>query len=344
MITELETLFSPPLQTNEHYPGLAGLSYARRWLDGFLSIVEGYLMTFSTVLITVGISFSMFDFLTGGTALDNPTVYGWWAAIQTIAIDAQFINMWYRAKCAIRDRRYWQASGYIALGVTLAFVAFGASVIPAIQKGLGMSFTAAIAQTGISPLSLIMARSMVAIMLGVIGAFQRSVVSVDHIDTRPATRVNWLQNLREKWAKKQVVALPSIAELTPAPEAKSNELYAQHAEEIATDIEENTLELAANIEAFFAEPSPEPPAIIAAKITRKLAEEPQEKAQFRAPSGQTRYTPQEAVKLAICQQYGVKVSHIKTAINRGELRANLNGKISKSAVEKWVKSRRADAA
>jgi len=151
----------------------------RRYLDGLVSILEGYLMTFSTILITIGISFSMYDFLSGGTALNDPNVFKVWAIVQTVAIDAQFVNMWYRLKVSLREEKRWQAGGYLVLGVTLAFVTFGASVIPALQKSLGLNFDAAILQAGLNPTAMIWARSFVAILLAIIGAFQRTVIVFD---------------------------------------------------------------------------------------------------------------------------------------------------------------------
>lgn len=167
------------VQQQETYPWLATMDYYRRWLDGFVSILESYLVSLSSPLLTIGIGFSMMDFLTQGQLLQNATIGVIWAFIQTAAVDCQFISMWYKSKIAFQNKHYWQLTGYVILGLVLAFVAFGANAIPSLQHATGVNFSTALQSLGFDTNSLVYARSGVSIVLAIIAAWTRTVVLFD---------------------------------------------------------------------------------------------------------------------------------------------------------------------
>jgi len=345
--------------SEEKYPGLAALDYCRRYLDGLISILEGYLLTFSTILITVGISFSMFDFLSGGAALANPLVFNIWALIQTIAIDAQFINMWYRLKLAWKTGKKIQAFFYLLLGVILAFVTFGAAVIPALQKSLNLSFDGAIYAAGLSPVILIWARSFVAILLAIIGAFSRTVIVFDKsgMIKNPGAKV--AQKLEEKapisqpenekteqkaprFSIKKVINFfwkrdKKAANSQPENEQKTEQKPAVKTDDLAPAFQNKNTQVLHET--------------LTIKAAEKLAKNQPENEQNTEPLPATKQpkierkkpliglSVEEVLDLDIVKKNHVKKSEIVNAIRTQKLETKSDQSVTKSALKKWLKTR-----
>jgi len=183
-------------QEDEKYPYLHGFDYGRRWLDGLISIIEAYLLSMSSILLTVAGGMSMFAFLTGGLSFQpGSQALNLWALIQTIAVDMQFSIMWYKAAQAWRSKRLFTAIGYALLGTILSIVLFEAYAVPSMESTMQKDFQSTMGSLGFDPKMMVFIRSGVAIMLMVVGATNRTffIFSSDgkaqHIGNNSSTQV-----------------------------------------------------------------------------------------------------------------------------------------------------------
>lgn len=159
------------VEPQETYRGLPEFDYGRRWFEVAISIVESWIIAMSGPLLTVGIGFSMMDFLLNGSLLTNPHVAFAWAFIQVAVVDTQLVSLWHKAKVEYRDRGLWTVAfwGYVVLGLVLASVAFGANVMPSLAKALHVTLGDGVG------IAILVMRSGVAIILACIAGWQRVV-------------------------------------------------------------------------------------------------------------------------------------------------------------------------
>lgn len=345
----------------EQYPGLAGLDFARRWMDGFTAVFENLLVSLSSILLTIGIGVSMYDFFTGGQALNNSYLMNGWATIQTLAVDTQFIVMWYRCKLAIKNRNYIAAFGYALLGSALGFVVFTTNAIPSLQLATHQDFNSSIAALGFDAASIVWIRSAVLVVLAIIAAFNRTVITFSQDgtktvgselvklkikepkktpETKPVTNDERLSWLKKKWLKVQENRRVKKSKKDEAKQAQkqphSPVLSEQNSEQ---KIEKNTEELLPvsrnNRNTKPLEELPE----IEIKTDPEFEAIPQEKpVKNRSEKSRIGLTFSEAARLKICRENEVKSSDIRAAVLSGKIIKKSDGTVAKSAVESWART------
>jgi MFS family permease len=140
-------------------PMLAGISAFLHWLEEFLVIVSG-------PLLTAGLLIGLVDLLTDGALfLSEPWLLYVWAFAQGVGVDGQLVGAWFRVARSAR-RQDWKAMlGFIVLGCILGYVAFVAGWVFNFQQTFHVTTSQALGKLGFDQTSWLWQRTAVAVGL-----------------------------------------------------------------------------------------------------------------------------------------------------------------------------------
>lgn len=138
---------------------LGGIAGIIRWFESLIQLLSG-------PLLTVGLAIALIDLLTDGGLLAR---YEWllyvWASTQAVGVDVQLVMSWDRVAQAWRAHRWWAVAGYIILGLALAYIAWIAAQVFALQESEGITTAAALARLGMDSASWLVQRTALSVIL-----------------------------------------------------------------------------------------------------------------------------------------------------------------------------------
>ena len=123
--------------------GLGAIALVLRWLEELLALVNG-------PVLMVGAGIALVDLLTDGSVTAAvPLLLIAWALSQALGIDTQLLGCFARAREAVRRRAGWAVVGWLALGALLAYFAWQAGYVFAVQQAEHITEAAALRQLGL---------------------------------------------------------------------------------------------------------------------------------------------------------------------------------------------------
>lgn len=216
-------------------PLLAGIAGFIRWIEELANLVSG-------PLLTLGLGIALVDLLTEGKLLTSlPLLLFTWAITQAIGVDAQLVGLWDRAHIALRERRYGAMIASIVLGLVLAYVAWIAAQVFALQESEGISTSAALSRLGMDPALWLIQRTALSVFLVCLAGWSRyhapvADVAAETEQERARLEADLsLEPLRQQKRAMQVRGArglvasalgketPSAGEATPAPSSERTE-------------------------------------------------------------------------------------------------------------------------
>lgn len=156
---------------------LAGIAGFIRWAEELANLVSG-------PLLTLGLGIALVDLLTDGSLLARmPVLLYTWAITQAIGVDAQLVAMWDKAHIALREHRYWSLLGLVVLGLVLAYVAWIAAQVFALQESEGLSEKAALARLGMDSALWLIQRTALSVFLVCLAGWTRYHAPAPDVET-----------------------------------------------------------------------------------------------------------------------------------------------------------------
>ena len=214
---------------HKELPMLAGIAAFIRWVEELANLVSG-------PLLTLGLGIALVDLLTDGSLLARvPALLYAWAITQAVGVDAQLVAMWDKAHIALRERRYWALVGLVVLGLVLAYVAWIAAQVFALQESEGLTAAAALARLGMDSAVWLVQRTALSVTLVCLAGWTRYHPPAPNVALEAEAERNrleadlLLEPLRAQKRAMQVRGLRSVAlsamgkdipapsEATPAP-------------------------------------------------------------------------------------------------------------------------------
>lgn len=169
---------TPPLE--RELPMLAGIGAFITWCEDLLGLLSG-------PILTAGLAIALVDLLSNNALFSRvPTLLWVWACSMALGLDAQFIGSAAKAAKAMRQRRYWAATGYFILCGALGYVGFIASNVLATQEANGITTAEALARLGLDSTNWIVQRSVLAVVLVFLSGFLRYVAPGKNVATSTA--------------------------------------------------------------------------------------------------------------------------------------------------------------
>lgn len=154
-------------QQHKELPMLAGIAALLRWVEELVNLLSG-------PLLTVGLGIALVDLLTEGKLLATvPVLLFTWAITQAIGVDSQLVAMWDKAHIALRERRYGALVALIVLGLVLAYVAWVAAQVFALQESEGITTAAALSRLGMDPALWLIQRTALSVFLVCLAGWSR---------------------------------------------------------------------------------------------------------------------------------------------------------------------------
>lgn len=200
------------------------------WIGQFIHWFEELFATLAGPVLTLGLALALIDLLTGGKLLaDNPNLLWVWSASQAIGLDAQLVGSAAKLGSAWRGKRWWSAVGWTLLVIPLAYVAYEASAVFAIQQADGLTTLQALEHLGMDAATWILQRSILAVVLVVLSGLLRYVAPKKaalnlNEEKRKLQEQLELEPLRQQLRAQQVGGLRSVIQTaiegekaTPAP-------------------------------------------------------------------------------------------------------------------------------
>lgn len=158
------------MKTQTHHqemPMLAGIAGIIRWVEELANLLSG-------PLLTLGLGIALIDLLTDGSLLARlPLLLYAWAISQAVGVDAQLVATWDRARLALWERRAWALVGLIALGGVLAYVAWVAAQVFALQESEGVTTGVALARLGMDSAGWLAQRTALSVFLVCLAGWTR---------------------------------------------------------------------------------------------------------------------------------------------------------------------------
>lgn len=155
------------MQTRHELPMLAGIAGVFRWCEELANLMSG-------PLLTVGLGIALVDLLTEGKLLASvPALLFTWAISQAVGVDAQLVAMWDKAHIALREKRYGALVGLVILGAVLAYVAWIAAEVFALQESEGLTTHAALVRLGMDSASWLVQRTALSVFLVCLAGWMR---------------------------------------------------------------------------------------------------------------------------------------------------------------------------
>lgn len=148
-------------------PMLAGIAGIIRWVEELANLLSG-------PLLTLGLGIALIDLLTDGSLLTHlPLLLYAWAISQAVGVDAQLVATWDRARIALRERRYWSLFGLFILGAVLAYVAWVAAQVFALQESEGVTTAQALSRLGMDSAAWLVQRTALSVFLVALAGWTR---------------------------------------------------------------------------------------------------------------------------------------------------------------------------
>lgn len=146
---------------------LAGIAGVIRWVEELANLLSG-------PLLTLGLGIALIDLLTDGNLLTHmPLLLYAWAISQAVGVDAQLVATWDRARIALREHRYWHLVGLFILGCLLAYVAWVAAQVFALQESEGITTGQALARLGFDSAIWLVQRTALSVFLVALSGWTR---------------------------------------------------------------------------------------------------------------------------------------------------------------------------
>lgn len=146
---------------------LAGIAGVIRWVEELANLLSG-------PLLTLGLGIALIDLLTDGSLLAHmPLLLYAWAISQAVGVDAQLVATWDRARIALREHRYWSLVGLFILGAVLAYVAWVAAQVFALQESEGVTTAQALARLGFDSAIWLVQRTALSVFLVCLAGWTR---------------------------------------------------------------------------------------------------------------------------------------------------------------------------
>lgn len=156
-----------PQPTHHEMPALAGIAAFIRWVEELITLLSG-------PLLTAGLLISLVALLTDGALLVTvPVLLYVWAVSQALGVDAQLVAAWDRARTALRESRWWALVGQVMLGLLLAYVAFVAAQVFAVEQSQHITEAEALAQLGMDANIWLIQRTALAVGLVCLSGWNR---------------------------------------------------------------------------------------------------------------------------------------------------------------------------
>lgn len=154
-------------QQRKELPLLAGIAGLIRWVEELANLVAG-------PLLTLGLGIALVDLLTEGKLLASvPALLFTWAITQAIGVDAQLVALWDKAHIALSERRYGALVALVVLGLVLAYVAWIAAQVFALQESEGLTTAAALARLGLDSSLWLVQRTALSVFLVCLAGWSR---------------------------------------------------------------------------------------------------------------------------------------------------------------------------
>lgn len=132
-------------------------------------------------------------------------------------MDAQLVATWDRARSALREQRYWHLVGLFILGCVLAYVAWVAAQVFALQESEGLSASAALTRLGMDSAVWLIQRTALSVLLVCLAGWTRyHPAASDVLSDTQAERARLeasleLEPLRQQLRAQQVGGLRRVA-------------------------------------------------------------------------------------------------------------------------------------
>lgn len=176
---------APPLE--RELPMLAGIGAFITWCEDLLGLLSG-------PILTAGLAIALVDLLSNNALFSRVPILLWvWACSMALGLDAQFIGSAAKSAKAMRQRRYWVATGYFILCGALGYVGFIASNVLATQEANGLTTAEALARLGLDSTDWIVQRSVLAVVLVFLSGFLRYVAPGKNVATSTAEEAERLR-------------------------------------------------------------------------------------------------------------------------------------------------------
>lgn len=199
------------MKRSKELPLLAGIASFIRWVEELANLIAG-------PLLTLGLGIALVDLLTEGKLLATvPVLLFAWAITQAIGVDAQLVALWDRAHIALREHRYGALVASVVLGLVLAYVAWIAAQVFALQESEGISTSAALARLGMDPAIWLIQRTALSVFLVCLAGWSRYHAPDADVDAETAqerARLEadlTLEPLRQQKRAMQVGGMRSLA-------------------------------------------------------------------------------------------------------------------------------------
>jgi NADH:ubiquinone oxidoreductase subunit 6 (subunit J) len=146
---------------------LGPIAATLRWLEELANLLSG-------PLLVAGLAIALIDLLTDGQLLTAvPALLYAWAIAQAVGVDAQLVGAWDRAKRAVLRRQWWHVAGLVLLGGVLAYVAYVAGYVFAVQESAHISEAAALSRLGMNATTWLWQRVGVSVFLVCLSGYTR---------------------------------------------------------------------------------------------------------------------------------------------------------------------------
>jgi hypothetical protein len=153
--------------TTRELPLLAAIASMLRWTEELVFLLSGPGLT-----LAAGIAVT--DLLTHGAILaGNSWMLLCWGILTAIGCESQLVGTFDKLRHAVIHRRWWAMLGWLALGLTLAYVTFVSVEVFAYEQSQGLNEAQALSQLGISATAWLWQRSLLSVGLVALAGFNR---------------------------------------------------------------------------------------------------------------------------------------------------------------------------
>ena len=128
--------------------------------------IQQYLAIGSEILILVAFAMSGMDTSVGGAMADISYLKWFWAAVFALGVDSAFVISWVRCRQCVTQGKKRHLWWNIPVALGMSFVVWQPVMIQLLQQALNISFNQALNDLGVSIVTLVIARSIVAVVLG----------------------------------------------------------------------------------------------------------------------------------------------------------------------------------